>query len=259
MKHTLTMLLHGESGMGKSTTADSVPGPRLILDAEGRAQYTPSGPKIVWDPIRYAPPEYDGTWETCVVNVTDYDIMMKVYTWLRSGQHPFVSVVVDSLMELQMRCQDKIAGTNQLKTQDWGELLRALSSLMRNYRDLTLVAENPTRVVVFVTGSRNIEGTMRPMLQGQMADRAPYLIDVVGYLFTAPSVNEDGSPGPLVRKMLTQPQPGFVAKDGTGLLPPILDIPDPRVTGRRAITELVQALEQRGKAESFNATEEVAQ
>jgi hypothetical protein len=249
------MLIHGESGAGKSTTADTVPGPRLVLDAEGRAQYTPSGPKIVWNPMKDPPPVYDGTWQTCVVNVTDYKIMEHVYVWLRSGQHPFVSVVVDSLMELQMRCQDTIAGTAQLKTQDWGELLRSLSTLMRNYRDLTLIHENPCQVVVFVTGSRNIEGTMRPMLQGQMAERAPYLIDVVGYLFTVQSVNPDQTPGPLVRQMLTQPQPGFVAKDGTGLLAPIVEIPDPRSTGRNIITELMNTLEQRGKAESFNAEE----
>ena len=56
MKTTLSILIHGESGVGKSWLADSVPGPRLVLDAEGRARYTPSGPKVAWNPRDSEPP-----------------------------------------------------------------------------------------------------------------------------------------------------------------------------------------------------------
>lgn len=249
MKHTLTILIHGESGVGKSTTADTCPGPRLILDAEGRAKYTPSGPKVLWNPMTEAPPKYDGTWNTCVVSVTDFDVVDQVYVWLRSGQHPFVSVVVDSLMEMQKRAIDKIAGMQQMKTQDWGELLRRLEGQVRTFRDLTMIEDNPIQVVVFIVGSvMGEDGKQRPLLQGALKNTVPYYIDVVGYLFT----QIDTETGSLVHRMLLRPEPGFVAKDGTGKLPPVIDIPKP-ARGQLAISNMLDTLAAAGKAESIPA------
>lgn len=249
------MLVHGESGVGKSWLADTVPGRRLILDAEGRAKYTVSGPKIVWDPMRENPPQDDGTWDTCVATVTDFDQMQQVFTWLRSGQHPFTSVVVDSLMEIQKRCIDKVAGTNQLTQQDWGTVLRRLEALVRQYRDLTLIHDNPVAIMVFIVGTVEHDGVRRPLLQGALRNTVPYYLDCVGYVFTQASVNADGTPGDPKRVMLTQPQPGFVAKDGTGKLPTLIEIPDPR-TGRQAIAEIVEMLRASGKAETITTTQE---
>lgn len=226
MKTTLTMLIHGESGVGKSWFGDTAPYPRLVLDAEGRAKYTPSGPKVVWDPMAGPPPVADGTWSTCVVPITNFDVMQQIYQWLRSGQHQFKSVVVDSLMELQKRCIDQVAGVNALDQQDWGTLLRKLEALVRSYRDLTLLPTNPVEVVVYIVGSVDADGTRRPLLQGQLKTTVPYYLDVVGYMFMQPQA--DGS---LVRSCLIQPQPGFVAKDGTDTLSRVYGpvIPDPRL------------------------------
>lgn len=219
IRTTLTALFHGDSGVGKSWFADTVPGPRLILDAEGRARYTPSGPKIMWDPKAGPPPVYDGTWQTCIVQVVDFETIRLVYTWLRSGQHPFVSVVIDSLMEAQKRCIDAVAGVNALDQQDWGTLLRHLEGLVRNYRDLTLLpdATQTVQVVIFVVGSRNVEGKMKPLLQGQLQDTVPFYIDVVGYLYKQPVTSPEGLVS-YTRQLLIDQQPGFVAKDNTGYL-----------------------------------------
>ncbi len=255
MKHTLTMLLHGESGVGKSTTADTVPSPRLILDAEGRAKYTPSGPKIMWDPRVSGPPAANG-WRTCIVPVVDFETVGLVYAWLASGQHPFRSVVVDSLMEMQKRAIDNIAGVEQMKTQDWGEVLRKLETQVRSMRDLTIVEANPVEVVVFIVGSTiDDTGKTRPLLQGQLKNTVPYYLDVVGYQYTEVDVVS----GALSRKLLTQPTPGFVAKDGTGVLPAIMDIPDSRqvdpTTGghRLFVSEMQQMMIDRGKVETVPA------
>jgi len=216
------MLIHGESGAGKSRLADTVPAPRLILDAEGRAKYLPSGPKVYWNPLREAPPAYDGSWETCIVMVTDFNTLKSVFTWLRSGQHQFRSVVVDSLMEAQKRCIDAIAGVNIMKTQDWGTLLRELEGLMRDYRDLVLVPSTNVQCVVFTCGTRNQEGVMRPLVQGQLALTAPYFMDTVGYLYVQ---HTEG--GGIVRNLLVSQMPGFVAKDGTDRLPgPVIENPN---------------------------------
>lgn len=246
------MLVHGESGAGKSWLGSTAPGPRLVLDAEGRAQYAPSGRKIYWDPMREDPPVHDGTWDTCIATVTDFNQMQAVYQWLRSGKHPFISVIVDSLMEIQKRCIDKVAGTNQLTQQDWGTVLRSLESLVRSYRDLTLLADNPVAVVILVVGTVEVDGTRRPLLQGALRNTVPYYLDVVGYVFTQQVPTDDGSMQ-LQRMLLTQPQPGFVAKDGTGLMPPVLEIPDPR-TGRKALAEIVEMMRANGKAEAAATT-----
>jgi hypothetical protein len=236
------MLIHGESGVGKSRFGGTAPAPRLIIDLEGRARYIP-GRKVVWDPKVGGPPDADGSWDICIVVCQDFETLSLVYQWLRSGQHPFVSIIIDSLMEAQKRCIDQVAGLAQLKQEDWGTLLRKLEALVRSYRDLTLVPGNPAAVVLFVVGSVDVEGTRRPLLQGQLRLTVPYYLDVVGYMFMAPQ--PDGSN---LRSLLVQPQPGFVAKDGTGLLPgPIIPLPD----GQENLSELYELLHTNGKPEAL--------
>ncbi len=217
MKATLTALIHGESGVGKSWLADTAPYPRLVLDLEGRAKYTPSQPKVAWDPRMGPPPLADGTWSTCVVSVPDFETLSLVYQYLRAGQHHFKSVVMDSLMEAQKRCIDAMSGTSALDMQNWGELLRKLEGIVRQYRDLTLIPANPVQVVIFIVGSKSFDGTQRPLLQGQLHDTVPYYLDVVGYYFVAPVLDAAGGAA-YQRQLLVNSMPGFIAKDGTGQL-----------------------------------------
>lgn len=230
---TLTALIHGCSGVGKSWLAATAPKPLLVLDAEGRARYAPSGPKIYWNPIAEAPPvlgtlvPYNGEqvpWQTCIVAVVDYATVDRVFQWLRSGQHPFVSVVMDSLMEVQRRCVDSIVpGTQALERDHYGTLLREIEKKVREYRDLVLIPSNGIRVVMFITGS-NTE-TFKPLLTGAIREQLPYYIDVVGYLFK--TAQPDGS---WLRQLLVDEQPPFTAKDGTNRLKaaygPIIALPD---------------------------------
>lgn len=233
IRTTLTALLHGESGTGKSRLAGTAPGPRLIIDLEGRGRFLP-GRHVYWDINAGGPPACDGTWDTCIIIVHNFEDLSKIYQWLASGQHCFKSIIIDSLMEAQKRCVDGVAGSNQLQTADWGTILRKLEAMVRSFRDLTLRPNNPACVVVFITGSVLDEGTRRPLLQGQLKLTLPYYLDVVGYLFFAPQGD-----GTNVRSLLVHPQPGFVAKDGTGRLPgPIIPIPDDQPNLERLVTLL---------------------
>jgi hypothetical protein len=225
---TLTSLIHGESKIGKSYLGDTTPAPRLIIDLEGRAKYLPSvraGKAVYWDPRAGGPPAHDGTWDTCVATVIEYDALDLIFQWLRSGQHPFISAVLDSLMEAQKRFIDANYGTRALDQQAWGEILRVLEGLVRKYRDTTQVGGNPLRVVVFVAGSKDRNNKLSPFLQGQIADGVAYYIDLIGYYFKAPQA--DGS---FVRSLLIEQQPGFVAGDGTGIFVehygPVIATPD---------------------------------
>lgn len=221
MKATLSLLVHGDAGVGKSWLGGSAPPPVLVLDAEGRGKYLPYA-KVFWDPTRDAPPVADGTWTHCIVAVTKYQVLETVYQWLESGQHPFVSVVLDSLMAVQKRLIDKLTGTAQLQQQDWGEVLRALEQKVRDLHDLTLSEHNTVNVVVLTCGTKDVEGKRVPLLQGALRDTLAYLLDAVGYLYLAP-----GTDGQQSRNLLVQPTATIVAKDGTNMLGgPVIGAPN---------------------------------
>lgn len=225
MRPVLTILLHGDSGVGKSWLAASAAQPVLVLDAEGRARYLPYPNKIEWHPERgEKPPEADGTWTHCVVQITSFRTLDYVYQWLQSGQHQFKSVDIDSLMELQKRFIDDLVGANQLQTQDWGEVLRTLEGQVRKFRDLTLSDANTVDCVAITVGTKDTDSGKRvPLLQGALRDTLPYYMDAVGYLYVAP----DPTTGAMQRKLLVQPTNTVVAKDGTNQLGgPVIDNPN---------------------------------
>ena len=226
MRTTLTALLHGGPGAGKSWATNTMPAPRCILDAEGRARHLP-GRKTPWDPLREAPPVADGSWETCVVTVQQTSTLNQAYAWFGSGQHPFRSLGIDSLMEIQKRTIDELVGISALQTQDWGTLLRTLERQVRQYRDLTLSEATGVECVVITVGTHERDGKYHPLLQGALRDTVPYYLDGVGYMYAA----QDPETGQISRNMLIQPVGNFIAKDNTDVLTrtygPV--IPNPRI------------------------------
>jgi hypothetical protein len=178
----LNMIVFGHSKQGKSFLGDTTPAPRLVLDAEMGSRFTPSR-KVVWDPTQYAPPEPDGSWDTAIVYVRDYRTVLRAYEWLNSGKHPFKSVVLDSLSEIQQRAVDAIAGTSQMATSQWGELLRTVSDLIRKFRDLTTNIVKPLDAVIFIAMAKERDdGTWRPHVQGSLVTTLPYYVDACCFL-----------------------------------------------------------------------------
>lgn len=178
LHQSLSLLVHGRAKTGKSTFASTTPAPRCYIDAEGGVKFLNFRP-VEWDPRRYAPPEPSDAWDTAVVRADSYDTVLTAYQWLQSGRHPFRSLAVDSISELQQRLVDKLSGRSQMERQQWGELLRSFIGLMRDFRDLTEHPTNPLDAVVLVAMSRQGEdGMYRPWLQGQSAVVIPYLVDV---------------------------------------------------------------------------------
>lgn len=228
MRRRLSVIIHGDSKVGKSWLADTSPTPRLCLDAEGGVDWTPSR-KIEWDPVTQQPPVNDGTWDTCVVRVHSYQTIDFARQWLASGQHPFKSVSMDSVSEVQQRCIDAIAGMEQMRTQDWGELLRKMTALVREFRDYTLHSTNPLEAVVLVAMSKQDQnGKWRPDAQGQLFNKLPYYFDLIGYLFIQDLPQEMLVPGgpTKLRRLLVSPDPRFEAGERLGgRLPPVVDNP----------------------------------
>lgn len=214
----LTLLVHGESGVGKSWLGVTAPGPRLYIDVEGRSEYLPNAQyNVYWDPRQPLPVAYpDGTpihTETnVVITVRDYPTFEQVKSWLQAGQHYFKSVIIDSLSELQQRCLDSITGAEQARTQDWGTLLRKVEGTVREYRDLRTHPFAPIDALVIVSGTHMKDGLFRPLLQGGLSTRLAYHFDAVGFLQFTWNGQE------MVRSMAIQPYGQFVAKDNTDLL-----------------------------------------
>ena len=168
----LSIIVHGPSKAGKSRFAATAPSPRLILDAESGSRFVP-GRKVGWDPRTQAPPTSDGTWDTCLVPVHDYDTITAALHWLQSGQHPFNSVVIDSVSEVQQRAMDSIVGIDPMKIQDWGTLLRMVSDTVRKFRDLVSHPTHPLYAVVYIAMTTQRDGKWRPLVQGQLRDFLP--------------------------------------------------------------------------------------
>lgn len=218
----LVAVIHGESGVGKSVTADTAPAPRLILDAEGGSEFTPSWPKALWNPNAYAPPGVQGCEpgqeqvpETTRVIVRDFGTMQRVYQWLDSGQHFFESIAMDSLTEIQKRCKDTITGygVSKMQTQDWGTLLDNMEALVRQFRDLKLHPSRPMHVFILAL-SDLVKDKLRPSLQGKLAINLAGFVDLIGYQ----SVELMGDGVTPYRRLLVQPIGPIVAKDRTHVI-----------------------------------------
>jgi len=220
LEYRLNAIIFGPQKKGKSWLGDTTPAPRVVFDAEGGSLFTPSR-KVEWDTAN-PPPTPNGMWDTAIVRVLTYRSMQQGFQWLNSGKHPFRSVVIDSVSEVQQRCVDDIAGTNQMKTQDWGTLLRVVSALVRQFRDLTSHPTKPLDQVIFIAMAGEKEGRTRPHVQGSLATTFPYYVDLCAYLDVV--MQEDGT---VLRRLFCGDFAGYETGNRLGgRIPPFIDNPD---------------------------------
>lgn len=177
-----------------------------MLDVEGGSKFVIKHPRL-WDPKTEEPPVADGTWDTAVVPVREYDEVLRTYQWLQSGKHQFKSLIIDSVSEMQVKCLENIAGRGQVQTQQWGELLRSMGGLLRDLRDLTMHPTTPLSAIVLTAMTRVgvVDGVARPYLQGQLAVQVPYFYDVLGYLAVEEFPHPDPTQSPYkVRRLYVE-------------------------------------------------------
>lgn len=229
MNRSLSVLVHSDTKVGKSTFGATAPRPMLLIDAEAAHRFIP-GTKVFWDPMTEAPPE-PGDWDICVVIVREYTHMVRSFEWLVSGKHQFKSVVIDSITEIQTKCKDTLTSSGRMTIQLWGDLLTHMERLVRGFRDLTEHPTNPLEAVVLTAMTTQRDGKWRPYVQGQLMTKMPYFLDVIGYLYIQDVPNEDPTQPPAkVRKMLVVPHPQFEAGERVqGRLGDVID--NPSVTG----------------------------
>lgn len=197
------MLVHAASKAGKSTLSSTAPLPICVLDAEGgwrfinQAGFRSGIPlrKISWNPDQtLQPPRHDGTWDVCVVTVSQWQTLTNAYRGLTQAQHDFQSLIFDSITEAQRRLKRNLRGSEQMRIQDWGDLLTQMDQLIRDMRDIVLLPNTTLRFVMFIAETKMKDGKWRPQMQGQIGDSLPYWMDIVGYLYRTAAVGPDGKP-----------------------------------------------------------------
>lgn len=226
----LSLLVYGPPKSGKTTLAMTGPAPRLLLDVEKAARFLKTK-KVYWNPMDgSAPPKHDGTWDTCVVTVHDFQTATKAFDWLRSGKHEFNTVILDSISELQVKAQEDVNGRSKMQTQHWGELLSKISFFGRDLRDLSTHPIRPVECVI-ITATERIDkddkGNVvvhRPFLQGGAASQIPYWFDVCGYYY----ITKSRENGEMVetRNLLISNHPQYIAGNRVPGLPEVLYNPN---------------------------------
>lgn len=211
-QHRLSMLIHAGSKIGKSTLTGTAPRPILVLDAEGSWRFIPLR-QIHWDPMTGPPPVCDGTWDACIVTVREWQTVDQTYKWLTQSETCFVTVVVDSITEIQRRCKANLKGTDAMKIQDWGVLLAVMDGVIRGFRDLTLMPHSSVRCVVFVaeTRQRGTDNKWVPYMQGQISVSLPYWVDICGYMYPDYELDSNGQATREFRRLLISPHQQFEA------------------------------------------------
>lgn len=236
---TLSALIHAPSKVGKTTLSSTAPPPICVLDAEGgwrfirEAGYR-SGVKLrrtEWDPLTGPPPRWDDTWDFCHVVVRQWATLTTAYNYLaRTDMHDFQSLILDSVTEAQRKLKANLRGTEQMRIQDWGDLLTYMDKLVRDMRDLVLLPQpNPLRFVMFIAETHMKDGGWRPAMQGQIGQSLPYWVDICGYLFTEPTVDSDGQATGKLKKLLIGQgvNPAIIAGERVqGTLPDIISDPN---------------------------------
>ncbi len=207
----ISALIHGDTKLGKSTLSGTVPKPVIVLDAEGSWRFT-AGRKIYWDPNEEEIPEYDGTWDICIVHVRDWKTVKIVFDYITSGQTKFVSVVLDSITELQRRLKKSLKpNLDPFKIQDWGDLLAKMDAAIRDFRDLAMIEDITVRCVVFIAETTEKKGKWRPHMQGQIADSLPYWVDICGYMYRYDETDDEGEFIRETRQLCIAPHDDFIA------------------------------------------------
>lgn len=218
-ERAISIVVHGEAKVGKSTFASTAPTPMLYLDGENASRFlrrpdqTPFRRKS-WNPMTEAPPKNDGSWDLCVVKVKNWAVAEKARDYLKTGNHEFRSVVLDSISEIQDKLKKSIlegTGTTQLKMQDWGRLLQSMAAFLRDFRDLSTDEDTTIEAIVILAMSRKIDGTMKPHLEGQVVQQVPYLYDITSYLYKTQVRDETTGEVSDQRFLLTDGQSGFEA------------------------------------------------
>ncbi len=210
-KEFAKVAIYGTAGVGKTLAGCLAPKP-LVISCEGGL--------LCLKQIR---PEHREQLGLDVLEPTSLREIQEAYDMLHSGNHPYETVILDSLTEIQQMSLDEIvakrtgksasADSEHAQLQDYGHNTSRMRKFIRAFRDLNM---NVVFTCLEMESKDERDGSIRvlPSLMPKLAEEFMGYMDIVGYMMTI----GDKDTGKPVRKMLTQPWSKFRAKDRSGRL-----------------------------------------
>jgi hypothetical protein len=211
----------GNSGIGKTTfigTAlnDERSAPVLLLDVDRSTMSIDSKCREI-SIAELGKPEPD---KIDVLRVDSWNDFQAVYDFLfsvksKDARAAYNTVAIDTLTEVHYVCLQFVAGMDKSprldpsmpEIQDYGKASTIMKKLLRAFRDIEGVNMIYTFQPRLLQGNQDSIAQIKPHLIGQLADEAPALIPIIGYMQVTGQENK--------REMLFQPTTRIMAKDRT--------------------------------------------
>lgn len=187
--HKIKALIYGDSWTGKTSFWATAPN---VIFASAEA-----GLLSVWNKrIPY-------------VEIKSLKDLHDLYFYLAKGEHPYETVVIDSISEINdlIKTQLEIKRGRALQIQDWGEIAKNIEDILRKFRSLDM----HVIMIAQETIERDDQKIVKymPSLNGKTATKIAYFMDIVWHIEVLPTGEH------LIN---TQPSPKYLTKDRTGKL-----------------------------------------
>ena len=254
---SLTVLVYGHPGSGKSPVLATAPGRTLWLAAESGYRHI-EREKVLWDPRSAMPKDIPEGSMTVVRLLPDtvgpspdvWDNARRVLEILVSGKHQFDSVAVDTLSSLQNHVISYATSKSrrgEMDQQGWGIVLRELMAYVSILTDQVDNARKPLDIVAAsaeLAERKEGETEFTPDVSGSARKALIQMFDVLGFLVVSSSFDPStGAPQATDRRMAIVPGYGAQARDRTstrqdGGLSRILGSPEGVLSGPIDLAEL---------------------
>ena len=215
--HAIKCLIYGESGIGKTYIASTLPGKTLIISAES-GLLSLAGFDIDMIDLNFN--------DSGKVNskTTRLEEFKKIIAWLHTEeiQKKYNNIFIDSLTEIAQNLVESLLVKYPNRSDAlvlWGEYAKEISYIIKLFRDLPKFNVIMTALVKFDKDDTDQRYAMID-LQGSIVNRLPQFFDEVFFYNIILGENKK-----LVRVLQTSKSDRFVAKDRSGKLLPV-EIPN---------------------------------
>ena len=227
-------VIYGVPGSGKTALAMTAPDP-LLIDFEKGGLRTA---RAVLNKMREDGYEISDKARIISISAEDlggvqgFDKLNRTIAYLREQEHPFKSVIIDPIGEMQKLIMKAVIEQYPSKRpmggqpviQDWGKALEDAAKVVQALRALPL----HTIIVAHSDQPQNEDDDIHPLVSGK--NFKPFLegaMDLLGYLYVHQEEAADGTKS-TSRVLVTESNGRIRAKNRGGKLPALIQAPNLR-------------------------------